>query len=89
MTNKFWTRDRFKGASALKRKINPTRVPIDQEESMRWLGNLRVSTELAGSPEHCVHIGDRESDISGLFCLAQKLGTHFLIRSCVGRTSFG
>jgi len=24
---KFWTRDKFKGASALKRKINPTRVP--------------------------------------------------------------
>jgi hypothetical protein len=52
---------------------------------MRWLDNLRLSTELAGSPERCVHIGDRESDIFELFCLAQKVGTHFLIRSCVDR----
>lgn len=82
---KFWSRDKFKGAAALKRKINPTRVPIDQKESMRWLDNLRRSTELAGSPERCVHIGDRESDIYELFCLAQDLGTRFLVRSCVDR----
>jgi hypothetical protein len=29
---KFWTRDKFHGANALKRKINPTRVPIEQRE---------------------------------------------------------
>ena len=26
---KFWTRKKFKGTNALKRKINPTRVPIE------------------------------------------------------------
>ena len=31
-----WTRKRFKGADALKRKINPTRVPIETKESIRW-----------------------------------------------------
>ncbi|WP_161970104.1 IS4 family transposase [Leptospira mayottensis] len=36
-------------------------------------------------PENCVHIGDRESDIYELFCLADQLGTNFLIRSCVDR----
>lgn len=82
---KFWSRDKFKGTTALKRKINPTRVPIEQKESMRWLDNLRRSTELAGAPERCVHIGDRESDIYELFCLAQELGTSFLVRSCVDR----
>ncbi|WKV92337.1 transposase DNA-binding-containing protein [Halomonas sp. HAL1] len=82
---KFWTRNKFKGTEALKRKVNPTRVPIEQKESMRWLDNLQRSTELAGSPERCVHIGDRESDIFELFCLAQDLGTYFLIRSCVDR----
>lgn len=30
---KFWTRKKFKGTTALKRKINPTRVPIEQKES--------------------------------------------------------
>jgi hypothetical protein len=32
---KFWTRKKFKGTTALKRKVNPTRVPIEQKESMR------------------------------------------------------
>ncbi len=82
---KFWSRDKFKGTKALKRKINPTRVPIEQKESIRWLDNLRRSTELSGAPERCVHIGDRESDIFELYCLAEELGAHFLVRSCVDR----
>ncbi len=82
---KFWSRDKFKGTTALKRKINPTRVPIDQKESVRWLDNLRRSTDLTSAPERCVHIGDRESDIFELYCLAQDLGTNFLVRSCVDR----
>jgi len=82
---KFWSRSKFKGTTALKRKINPTRVPIEQKESMRWLDNLRLSCELTGAPERCVHIGDRESDIYELYCLAEDLGTGFLVRSCVDR----
>jgi hypothetical protein len=82
---KFWTRKKFKGTAALKKKINPTRVPIEKKESIRWLENVRQSTELLGEPGRCVHIGDRESDIYELFCTAQEAGTHFLIRTCVDR----
>ncbi|MFO1060082.1 MAG: IS4 family transposase [Dongiaceae bacterium] len=82
---KFWTRQKFKGTAALKKKINPTRVPIEQKESFRWLENLRQSTALFGDPARCVHVGDRESDIYELFATAQELGTHFLVRSCVDR----
>ena len=82
---KFWNRDKFHGANALKRRINPTRVPIEKKESIRWLENMRQSTELLNDPGRCVHIGDRESDIYELFCLAQQLGTHFLVRTCVDR----
>ena len=82
---KFWNRDKFHGANALKRRINPTRVPIEKKESIRWLENLRQATELLGDPKRCVHIGDRESDIYELFCLAQELDTHFLVRTCVDR----
>lgn len=32
-----------------------------------------------------MHIGDRESDIYELFCTAQDVGTHFLVRTCVDR----
>lgn len=82
---KFWSRERFRATTALKRKINPTRVPIEQKESVRWLENMRASTELIGAPERCIHIGDRESDIYELFCVAQEIGTRFLVRSCVDR----
>jgi hypothetical protein len=82
---KFWSRKKFKGTAALKKKINPTRVPIERKESIRWLENMRQSTTLFGDPARCVHVGDRESDIYELFCTAQELGTHFLVRSCVDR----
>lgn len=82
---KFWTRKKFKGTAALKRKINPTRVPIEKKESVRWLENLKQSTQLLDHPGRCIHIGDRESDIYELFCAAQEIGTHFLIRTCVDR----
>ena len=82
---KFWTRKKFKGTAALKKKINPTRVPIEKKESIRWLENVQQSTELLGDAGRCVHIGDRESDIYELFCAAQEAGTHFLIRTCVDR----
>jgi hypothetical protein len=82
---KFWNRQKFKGTAALKRKINPTRVPIEQKESFRWLENMRQSIALFDAPERCIHIGDRESDIYELFSLAEELGTHFLVRTCVDR----
>jgi Transposase DNA-binding/Transposase DDE domain len=82
---KFWSRSEFKGTNALKRKINPTRVPIEEKESYRWLENVRQATTLFGEPPRCVHIGDRESDIYELFCTAQQIGTHFLLRTCVDR----
>ena len=82
---KFWTRQKFKGTAALKKKINPTRVPIEKKESIRWLENVRQSTELLGEPGRCVHVADREGDIYELFCAAQDAGTHFLIRTCVDR----
>ena len=82
---KFWSRKQFKGTAALKRKINPTRVPIEHKESIRWLENLRQSMALLAAPARCVHVGDRESDIYELYCTAQELGTHFVVRSCVDR----
>ena len=77
---KFWTRSKFKGTSALKRKVNPTRVPIEVKESYRWLENLRQCNELLREPGRCIHIGDRESDIYELYSLAQELGASFLVR---------
>src|SRR6266851_3859705 len=53
---KFWTRQKFKGTAALKKKINPTRVPIEQKESIRWLENMRQSTALFGEPAWCIHV---------------------------------
>lgn len=82
---RFWSRAKFKGTAALKRRINPTRVPIEGKESMRWLANMRDSTALLGRPERLVHIGDRENDIYEFFCAAREVGTHFVVRTCVDR----
>ena len=82
---KFWSRKKFKGIAALKKKVNLTRIPIEKKESVRWLENLRQSTALLGDPDRCVHVGDRESDIYELFCAAKEIGTHFLVRTCVDR----
>lgn len=60
-------------------------MPIERKESYRWLENVRQATALFEHPERCVHIGDREGDIYELFCAAQELGTHFLVRTCVDR----
>jgi hypothetical protein len=86
---KFWTRAKFKGTNALKRKVNPTRIPIEQKESIRWLENLKHSTELLGGPARCVHVGDREADIFELFCTAREAKTFFLVRTCVDRLAEG
>lgn len=82
---KFWTRQSFKGCDELKRHVNPTRIPIEEKESFRWLENLRQSAELLKRPAQRVHIGDRESDIYELFAVAEELGTKFLVRTCVNR----
>ena len=82
---KFWNRKKFKGTRALTTKINPTRVPIEKKESIRWLQNMEQSTALLAAPDRCVHVGDRESDIYELFCKARELGTHFVVRTCVDR----
>jgi len=89
---KFWTRKKFKGTNALKGRgkegvkhsVNTTRIPIEQKESVRWLENLRQSTQLV-NPDRCIHIGDQESDIYELFCLAEKESTHFVVRTCEDR----
>src|SRR5215510_4430408 len=82
---KFWTRPKFKGTNALKRTVNPTRVPIEQKESVRWLDNLKQATAQLGDPARCVHVGDRESDLFELFGAAGAAETHFLVRTCVDR----
>jgi Transposase DNA-binding len=82
---RFWTRKEFKGANELKRHVNPTRVPIEQKESVRWLSSLAQSGALLGDPGRCVYVGDRENDIYEFFCAAREAGTHFLVRTCVDR----
>ena len=82
---KFWTRKHFKGTTALKRSVNPTRIPIEEKESFKWLENLRQATALLDRRTDCIHVGDREGDIFELFCTAQELGTKFLVRTGVDR----
>jgi hypothetical protein len=72
---KVWTRQKFKGTAALKKKVKPTRIPIEKKESIRWLDNLEQSRPWA----------DDEIALDAGRCLAHELGTHFLLRTCVNR----
>lgn len=45
----------------------------------------KAGSAALGSPERCVHVGDRESDIYELYRLTQDLGAHFVVRACVDR----
>ena len=82
---KFWNRDKFYGANALKRQVNPTRVPIEKKESIRWLENLRQSTELLADPGRCVHIGDRETTSTNCSVWLSSWAHPLLVRTCVDR----
>ena len=82
---KFWSRKKFTGCNARKRRVNPTRVAIQEKESIRWIENIQRSSALIGRPVDCVHIGDREADIYELFAQAARLETNFLVRTCVDR----
>lgn len=83
---KFWSRKQFKG---LKQRRKAHTAPIEGKESVRWLENLRESTEQLEQPGRCVHVGDQESDIYELFAMAQQLGTHFLVRTRADRLADG
>ncbi|CAH2605825.1 protein of unknown function (plasmid) [Rhodovastum atsumiense] len=72
-------------ANELKRHVNPTRVPIEAKESIRWLSSLTQSGARLGDPGRCVYVGDRENDIYEFFCAAREAGAHFLVRTCVDR----
>lgn len=87
--SRFWTRKQFKGSRALDRKVHSTRVPIETKESFRWVQSVESSTQVLGDASRCIHVGDRESDIYELFTKAQEIGTHFLIRTRVDRTTQG
>ena len=85
-STKFWTREVFKQTRQLKRHVNPTRIPIEEKESFRWLENVRNTNQsINDEPSKLVHIGDRESDIYEYFSSCQGLGSYFIVRSCVNR----
>jgi len=84
-STKFWTREVFNNTRQLKRHVNPTRLPIEQKESIRWLENAENSSLLAREPSQIIHIGDRESDIYEYFSNCHGLGSYFIVRGCVNR----
>ena len=78
---RIWDRDKLKDTTNLKRKINPTRVPIESKESYKWIENIdKSSSESLISSKKLVHIGDRDSDMFELFELCDKTDTNFVIR---------
>jgi len=85
-STKFWTRKVFKNTTQMKRKINPTRVPVSDKECIKWIDGMHQSNKAANTDNaKVVYIGDRENDIYEYFTECDKAGTHFISRSCVNR----
>ena len=53
---KFWTRKKFKGTNALKRKVNPTRIPIEGkvailvDDGLATGASMRAAVQAAAPP---------------------------------------
>ncbi len=83
---KFWTRRVFKNTKQMKRHINPTRIPITEKESIKWLNNLEDSLiPLRAESRKVINICDREGDMYELFCKASELESYFIVRACLNR----
>ncbi|MFN7097363.1 MAG: IS4 family transposase [Gammaproteobacteria bacterium] len=83
---KFWSRKVFKNTNEIKRHINPTRIPVNEKESVKWLNNLENSLfSLKNNASKVINICDREGDIYELFSKAEQLNSNFIIRACVNR----
>lgn len=83
---RYWSRKVFKNTRQMKRLINPTRVPIEEKESIKWLKNIRASNEsIKEDASKFIHIRDREADIFELFTECDSANAYFLMRSCVNR----
>lgn len=83
---KFWSRSASKGTNKNTLKINPTRVPIEEKESIKWIDNVNLTHRNSSvDPSKLIHIGDRENDIYEFFTRCEELGTYYLVRCCVNR----
>lgn len=83
---KFWTRRVFKNTKQMKRHINPTRIPVTEKESIKWLHNLEASVKpLKGQARKVINVCDREGDMYEFFCKANELQTNFIVRASVNR----
>ena len=85
VSKKFWNRKQFTGIRKIHRGKNPTRIPVEEKESFRWIDSLRASTEKLGGAQRLVHIGDREADIYEFFHEANRLGSNYIVRIKVDR----
>ncbi len=86
MASRFWTRRVFKNTKQMKRHINPTRIPVSEKESAKWLYNLDSSlSPLNDAAAKVINICDREGDMYELFCACEELNTNFIVRTSLNR----
>jgi hypothetical protein len=73
-STRFWSRKVFKGTEQLKRHINPTRIPIEEKESIRWLNNLEFTmNSTSENSSKIIHIGVVKTIFMNFFPVAMLL----------------
>ncbi len=67
------------GSNELDRRVNPTRVPIPQKETLPWADKLNDAAALLGESGCGEHIGGRDAGLDELFGAAIEVAEHFVI----------
>jgi hypothetical protein len=75
-----WSRKQAKGKRQQRRK-----TPIANQESYRWLKEVKAAEQGLPDSVHCVHVGDREADIFELFAQSRADRSDLLMRATHNR----
>jgi hypothetical protein len=84
--SKQWSRDIKNLHRVHKSGKNPTRIPIQQKESYKWIEGIQKACDSCGS-DNLVHVCDRDGDIYELFETCQSLNTTFVVRAVHSRST--
>lgn len=82
--SKQWSRDIRNLHRVHRSGKNPTRIPIREKESYKWIEGIQQACDACGS-ENLVHICDRDGDIYELFETCETRETTFVVRAVHSR----
>lgn len=85
MDQNIWAREPEEERPKWRKKAGRKRVAIGNKESNKWLKALDETVPWVPEGVQAITVADRESDLFEFIARAEKLKTHYVIRSCWNR----